>query len=131
MRGVLFSLDIFIALALFTLVLFLVISHEYSDSSNFNYLRYFSMDMLSSFEKQGLLAESITAPFNLRVALNALPPNICSQITIINSTNATILAVKKQGCNTSEESEKENFILYRTFYAKDNFYLAKSKTWWK
>lgn len=126
-RGFLFTLDAFIALLLMTGIMLMVLSADYSDRTFSSLsMRSFSMDMLASYEKSGLFAQSLSDQPRLRRALNSLPPGICAQITIMNSSNVTVLDAMRQGCPAQQD---DVYTFYRTFYAEDELYLARSKVW--
>lgn len=126
-KGVMFALDAMIALFLFTVVLVITMSQNYNPSSMDDFhLRSFSMDMLSSFEKSGLFASSFSNRSELRYALNSLPPNICAEIIITNSSNAPVLDIQKAQC---ENIGQMRYIAYRTFYANNELYFVRSQIW--
>ncbi len=127
-KGVLFSFDMLLAFILFAGVIVIVISQDYSsDNADSLYLRSFSMDMMASLEKSGMFAQSISDVSELRRAINSLPPNICTRISIANSTNNTILEMQKEKCLHVGTF----YTTYRTFYTNNELYLAKSQVWLK
>ncbi len=128
MKGYVITLDAFLALMLLTFVMAMVLSQDYGDSQyGALYMRAMSMRMLAAFEKSGVLAAGISRPSELRAALNGLPPNVCSQLTVYNSTNSTVMDVQKDGCAAPSSPS----VSYRTFYANNSLYLAKSTAWSK
>lgn len=127
-RGFLLTSDAFLGLVLMAIVMLMVASQDYGGSGTASLsIRSFSMDMLTSFEKSGLFEQSLSEPSKLREALNALPPNICARITIADSTNATVINVQNENC----ENQSNTYVFYRTFYAGNEPYLAKSEAWYK
>ncbi len=127
-KGFFLTLDVILALMLISIVMLIVLSMDLEGEMlrNAN-LRAFSMSMLTSFEKSSMLAQGLSNPPVLRQALNSLPPNICAQISIMNSTNSTLVDVQKSQCTESGNT----FIIYRTLYSNGELYLARSKTWYK
>lgn len=125
-KGFVLTLDIFLALVLLGFVMLMVLSQDYSGQQpGAISMRAFSMEMLASFEKSGILAGSIDDPSRLRQALNGLQPNICARMTLMNSSGATLVDVQKQGCARS----RDFYVLYRSFYTKGELYTAKSEVW--
>ncbi len=125
-KGFLLTFDAFLALMLLGVVMLMVISESYEDNaSDSRSMRSFSMDMLASFEKSGLFSRSLDNATALRLALNSLPPNVCVQLTITDSTNATLADLQNEGCGNPNGA----YVLFRTFYARGELYLAKSRTW--
>ena len=130
-KGFVMTLDAIIALSLLTLVMLTVMSQasRYGERAfDSIYLRSFSMNMLSTFEKSGLLEQGLYQPSRLRVALNALPYNICAQITLMKYTNVTMVDLQKEGCGVVSGT---SYVTYRTFYNNGTLYMAKSSAWSK
>ncbi|VVB98060.1 Uncharacterised protein [uncultured archaeon] len=127
-KGFVLSFDVFIALSLLIIIVVLVASQNYGDGTfNSLSLRSFSMDMLASFEKSGVFAQSVGNETALRQAVNNLPPNVCVRMQVTNSTNATIADLLREGCGAGDNY----YTYYRTFYTSGELYLAKSETWLK
>ncbi|MEW6528859.1 MAG: hypothetical protein AB1391_03150 [Candidatus Micrarchaeota archaeon] len=128
-RGFLFTFDSLLALLLLAEIMIIVISQNYSDITNTNslYLQSFSMSFMTSLEKSGLLAQSISKPYEIRRAINHLPPNICARITITNSSNNTVFEAQKEACSQI----RTYYTTYRTFYTNAELYFAKSQMWFK
>lgn len=126
-RGFLFTTDSFLALVLLTIMTTLIITSHYTEDIFYPiYLRSFSMEMQTSFEKSDLFAKSIYNFSQMQNALNATPPNLCVNMQLANSSSALILNITKINC---PEQNKTVYISYRTIYAGDELYLAKSKVW--
>ena len=127
-KGFLMSLDAMLALSLLSLVALAVYSQGYENQPvDSAYLRSFSMGMLTSMEKSGLLVQSLSQPAQMRAAINSLPPNICARLTLMNYTNATVMETQKEGCAESGTA----YVTYRTFYTNRALYIAKSTVWSK
>ncbi len=124
-KAILFTLD-----ALFALILafsfFVYFSFYFSDVENILYsnidLLEKSNDVLAVLEKSNNLVDST----QIQTYLDALPAQICANITVYNSGNIMQLSELKSGCTPTEE----NTITRRVFISEYNPYLAVMEAWY-
>ncbi len=126
MRAFVFTFDVIFAFTLLAMVMLLAFSQTYpADAIKSARQKTLAMDMLSSFEKSGTLARSLTNQSEMRLALNALPPNTCAIVSVTDATNRTIVRFQREGCTGVGDVR----AALRTFYIGGRLYMAHAQVW--
>lgn len=128
-KGIIITLDAFFSLGIFLILLsyLFTINLKLPQYSNLH-ITSFSLSMLTAFEKSNLFSNSLEQPALLRNALNFLPYQYCAQITIFNaSSKEVIIDVIRDDCYSSFNYH----VFYRSFYSKNQLYIAKATVWYR
>jgi len=84
-----------------------------------------NFDSLAVLDKTFSLSNSS----QIQIFLNALPKQICSNITTLNSNSQISYSVQKQNCTI--DSQNKIIISRRTFFDNNEIYYAEMRSWYK
>jgi|SRR3989338_4744840 len=127
-KAVIFTIDAVLAIIIAGIMLsaaYFYISYEYGSGDGQQNLHKISLDVLSALEKDGALQNSVNtgSASSISTFLNALPLQICSNITIYDNSSRIKLSAQKQGCNITQP------VFSRRVFVSGNFsaYYAEAK----
>ncbi len=129
-NGFVLSLDAVLALLVALLMLGIIFSYLNIRASALasNYLAQVSMDALALMEKNGALNEAVAGNSSkANDVLRALPPSVCMNLKITDSSGKLKLMLKKPRC---AGYEKELVSARRSFVDGNNFYIAQGEAWY-
>ncbi|MEW6329670.1 MAG: hypothetical protein AB1468_06195 [Candidatus Micrarchaeota archaeon] len=129
-NGFVLSLDAVLALLVALLMLGIIFSYLNIRASalSSNYLSQISMDALALMEKNGALNDAVAGNSSkANDALRALPPSVCVDLKITDSTGKLKLLLKRPRCGGYE---KELITARRSFIYGNDFYIAQAEAWY-
>ncbi len=126
-KGVIFTIDAILAVVIAGIMLsaaYFYISEEYDAGDRQQSLHKMSLDVLSVFEKEGMLHNSVSAGSASSIGsfLDALPSQICSNVTIYDNSSIIRASAQKQGCNITQP-----VFSRRVFVSNFSSYYAEAK----
>ena len=127
-KGMIFTIDAILAVVIAGIMLsaaYFYISDEYGEGDRQQNLYKISLDILSALEKDGALQNSVNAGSASSIGsfLNALPTQICSNVTIYDNSSIIRASAQKQNCNITQP------VFSRRVFVSGNFsaYYAEAK----
>ena len=126
-KGMIFTIDAILAVVIAGIMLsaaYFYISDEYGEGDRQQNLYKISLDILSALEKDGALQNSVNAGSASGIGsfLNALPSQICSNVTIYGNSSIIRASAQKQGCNLTQP-----VFSRRVFVSNFSAYYAEAK----
>lgn len=133
-RGIIFTLDSILAL---TLALSMITASLFylgkTDDSSFDEqgLRQLSLDSLAVLEKSGtLLLAMTTSQESLESFVDALPQQVCANITLFDAESIAQHSVQKKDCQEQETTTKKS-VTRRVFIVNHEVYYAEMRAWYE
>lgn len=126
-KAVIFTLDAILAVLIAGVMLsaaYFYISGAEAPTDNRQNLYKISLDILAVLEKDGALHDFVNAGSASAISsfLNALPSQICSNVTIYDNSSIIKLSAQKQGCSMTQP-----IFSRRIFVSNFSLYYAESK----
>lgn len=106
-KAAIFTIDAILAVLIAGIILsaaYFYISAEHNTGANQQNLYKISLDILSALEKDGILQNSVNtgSASSIGSFLNAIPSQICSNVTIYDNSSRIKASAQKQGCNITQ-----------------------------
>ena len=126
-KGIIFTIDAILAVVIAGIMLsaaYFYVSDGYHSRGGQQNLYKISLDVLSALEKDGALQNSVNtgSASGISAFLNAIPSQICSNITIYDSSSRIKASAQKQGCNITQP-----VFSRRVFVSNFSAYYAEAK----
>lgn len=127
-RGFLLTIDGILALGILLIVLLLISNQIFQpELPRGVYLKQISLDVLKVLSYNGRINSALNGNTSaVREILEVLPSNVCMQLNLEDSINASTITIAKPGCAGFGNQLQTT---YRTVVVGSNRYVARLESW--